>query len=332
MATKKTTTTKKTPAKGPAKAQTPKPVDMSFDDLKRFLYSETPREVLGQWNAQTLYWKNYLLRMIFGAFDFNNIPEGWEKDYMLEHLFLDGMFAITDTELGVLPLACGVFGVNVFNHPTSVNIANPVLGNLTRTIDKDCALVKLEYTYHGIHALLNRFADLLAQCDKSVSVNLMNSTATVIMFADDKAQAETMKNMYDEISLGKPAVFVKRSQVQKSDIYFNNVKNNFIADDIQIVQRKIIDQFLTTVGINNANTDKRERMIRAEAESNDTEVQASVEHWLETVNHGIDTANKLYGLNIEFVRKRFEAETMMELEDDIEHAESGDKNETGRDT
>ena len=130
-----------------------------------------------------------------------------------------------------------------------------------------------------------------------------------------------MQKMYDDMTAGKPAVFVKRSTVQKSDIYFNNVKNNFVADDIQIVQRKIIDSFLTCIGINNANTDKRERMIRAEAESNDTEVQASVEHWLETVNHGLDVANRLYGLNLEFVRKRFESETMMKLTDDKEHGE-----------
>lgn len=294
---------------------------LQYNDTMRFSAQTVPKQVKGQINTTTFFWKRYLLRLVFGAFDFNNLPDGWDKDYMLMHLFMTGFFAITDTSAGVLPLHCGVSGVNVFEHPTTVNIANVVLGNLSRTIDVDCALVKLQYNYMGIGDVINRASDLLASGDKGIAVNLINSMATMIMFADDKTQAATMQKMYDDMTAGKPAVFVKRSTVQKSDIYFNNVKNNFVADDIQIVQRKIIDSFLTCIGINNANTDKRERMIRAEAESNDTEVQASVEHWLETVNHGLDVANKLYGLNLKFVRKRFESETMMKLTDDIEHAE-----------
>lgn len=296
---------------------------LQYNDTMRFSAQTVPKQVKGQINATAFFWKRYLLRLVFGAFDFNNLPDGWDKDYMLTHLFMGGFFTITDTAMGVLPLHCGISGVNVFERPTTVNIANVVLGNMSRTIDVDCALVKLQYNYMGIGDVINRAADLLASGDKGIAVNLINSMATMILFADDKTQAATMQKMYDDMTAGKPAVFVKRSTVQKSDIYFNNVKNNFVADDIQIVQRKIIDSFLTCIGINNANTDKRERMIRAEAESNDTEVQASVEHWLETVNHGLEVANRLYGLNLEFVRKRFESETMMELDTDIEHGEIG---------
>lgn len=296
---------------------------LQYDDTMRFGAQTVPKQVKGQINATTMFWKRYLLRLVFGAFDFNGLPDGWDKDYMMLNLFMNGFFTITDTSMGVLPLQCGVSGVNVFNRPTTVNIANPVLNMLTRTIDVDCALIKLQYNYMGIADVINRVADLLASTDKGIAVNLINSMATMILFADDKTQAATMMKMYDEMTAGKPAVFVKRSQVQKSDVYFNNIKNNFVADDIQIVQRKIVDQFLTSIGINNANTDKRERMIRAEAESNDVEVQASVEHWLESVNKGLDTANEMFGLNLEFVRKRFEAETMMKLENDVEHGEVG---------
>ena len=296
---------------------------MMYDDMQRYRGTMKPRRVRGQINADTFFWKNYLLRLLFGCFDFNNIPDGWDKDYMLTHLFMDGKICITDTAMGVLPLACGVSGVNVFNHPTTVIIANPVLGTLERTIEKDCALVKLEFSYGGVWRLLNRYADLLAQCDKAMSIGLMNASLLggCIMFADNEAQAKTMRKLYDTLSDGEPVVFVKRSQVQKSDIYFAKGKENFLVDDVQVVQRKIIDQFLTTIGVNNANTDKRERMIRAEAESNDVEVQASVEHWLENVNEGLDVANRLYGLQLEFVRKRFEAENMDNMAQDEEHGE-----------
>ena len=226
---------------------------LQYNDTMRFSAQTRPKEVKGQINATTFFWKRYLYRLVFGAFDFNNIPDGWDKDYMLVHLFGNGFFTITDTAMGVLPLHCGISGVNVFERPTTVNVANVVLGDFSRTIDVDCALVKLQYNYMGIMDVINRYADLLASADKGIAVNLINSMATMILFADDKAQAATMQKMYDDMSCGKPAVFVRRSTVQKSDIYFNNVKQNFVADDIQIVQRKLIDSYLTCIGINKCN-------------------------------------------------------------------------------
>lgn len=292
--------------------------DKHLLDTLRFAYREEPSEVEGVFNSSAMYWKDYLYRLIFGAFDFNNIPDTWDKDYMLNHLFRDGMFCITDTQMGVLPLQCGTFGLNVFDRPSQVNVVNHLLGSLQRTIGDDCALIRLQYNYYGIDRQVQRTATMLAMCDISIAVNLMNSRVAFIGFADDKTQAATMQKMYDMISEGKPAVFIKRSQVQKSDIFYNRVKENFVADTIQVTQRKIIDQFLTSIGINNANTDKKERMIRAEAESNDVEVQASVEHWLETVNTGLREANKLYNMEIEFVRKHFNVEMPATMKEDIE--------------
>lgn len=289
---------------------------LMYEDMQLFRHSTKPKKVRGQFNTATFYWKRYLSRMIFGAFDFENLPEGWDRDYMLTSLFFGGFFTICDTAMGTLPLRCGVSGYNVFEHPTEVQVANVVLGNFTKTIDVDCALVKLQYNYMGVADMLNRYAELLAECDASIAVNLMNSRVAAVFFADTETQAKTMRKMYDTITSGEPAVFVKRSQVQKSDIYFNKVKENYIVDDLQISQRKIIDQFLTSVGINNANTDKKERMIRAEAESNNAEVETSVEHWLVTVNEGLETANKLFGLNLKFVRKEFE-EPVLELDQNM---------------
>lgn len=286
--------------------------DKHLMDTLRYYFAENPHEVDGVYNASVAYWTDYLFRLVFGSFEWENVPDDWDKDYMYIHLFKDGYFTITDTAMGVLPLKCGFYGVNVFDRPTNVNVANHVLGNFSRIIGVDCALVRLQYDYHGISDLVNRTAVMLAMADSGIAVNLMNSKVAFIGFAEDKAQAATMQKMYDMISAGSPAVFVRRGQIQKDDFYFNHVKNNFVADEIQLVQRKVIDAFLTSIGINNANTDKRERLIRAEAESNDTEVQASVEHWLKTVNDTLDVANKLYNLDMGFKRVDFKPDGILD--------------------
>lgn len=273
-------------------------VEMGYKDLISDFLSVAPKEVDGVMNMSSEYYRRWMLKKLFGIFEFGGMPEFWDTDYVFSNLFLDGKFCITDTDLGVLPLQCGVSGYNVFNHPSEVQIANPVLGTLRRTIDVDCALVKLQYTYDGVGYMLNRFATMLAMCDSAIAVNLMNSKVTFVARAQSKQQAKTFEKMYDTISCGKPFVVVNADTVQEDMIFYNHVKQNFVADDIQIVKRKIINEFLTEIGINNANMDKRERLVADEVAANDDEVKTNVQHWIDNIREGLSAANRLYDMNL----------------------------------
>jgi hypothetical protein len=55
---------------------------------------------------------------------------------------------------------------------------------------------------------------------------------------------------------------------------------------------------LTFLGIDNANTDKKERLITAEAESNDEHTDLSAEVMLKTRRIAAEQINKMYGLNV----------------------------------
>lgn len=239
-----------------------------------------------------------LFRKAMSIYELSGVPEEWDLDYFMSVLFSQGFITITDTAMGILPLKCGVSGINVFNHPTTVIVANPVLGNFSRTIDEDCVLVKLSYDYLGLMDIIYRYATMLAECDNSISVNLMNSKVAFIGLVESKAQANSMKLMYDKISSGEPAVFVKGSQINGDQILYNHVKENFIASDIQILKRKIMSEFLTEIGVNNANTDKRERLTDNEVEANDSEIQLNAGYWLEQIREGLNKANKMFNLNL----------------------------------
>ena len=269
---------------------------MRSDALRKY-YSVNPKKV-DPASTTYFYYFRALFRKAMSIYEFTGIPENWDYDYMLSKLLANGFITITDTALGVIPLECGVSGINVYNHPTTVIIANPVLGNLERTIDEDCALVKISYDYRGILDIVSRYATLLAECDSSISVNLMNSKVAFIGLVESKAQANSMKAMYDMITAGNPAVFVKGSQINSDTILYNHVKENFVAGDIQMLKRKIMSEFLTEIGVNNANTDKRERLTDNEVEANDSEIQLNAGYWLENIKEGIEVANNMFGLNI----------------------------------
>ena len=276
-----------------------KQISVPFSDLVHEFFARKPKEVDGVANTSSMYYRDYLLKKILSRFEFDNIPSYWDLDYFLEVLFLEGKVCITDTGVGVIPLKCGTTGVGVFEQPTEVIIANPVLGNMRRTIDVDCALIKLQYNYQGCGWMINRYSTLLAMCDSSISVNLMNSKVAYVFKAASKSQAATLESMYDQVSCGKPATFVGENGALNSENFFTfPVKENFVANDIQLLKRKIVDEFLTDIGINNANTDKKERLITDEVNANNNEVNANIQHWYDNISDGIKRANTMYNLNL----------------------------------
>lgn len=268
-----------------------------YTDLLNEFLRESPKNVNGIMNSSAIYWREWLLKKVFGCFEFSGFPEEWDLDYFLMTLFLRGYISVQDTEAGVLPLECGYTGINWFNEPTEVQIANPVLGSFTRKIDEDCVLIKLQYNYHGINNLLDRYSELLASCDSSMAVNLMNAKVSEVFFAASKTQADTMKMMYDKISQGEPAVFVRENDFNGENVYSFPVKQQFVADQIEELQTLIKRQFYQEIGVNAINSYKRERQSVSEVDAGDEEKLVSVQHWLDNIRTGLDKVNKMFGLN-----------------------------------
>ena len=279
--------------------------NIPYDDLLRQFFAQRPRDVDGVANASARYYERKLLRQLFGRFEFT-LPAAWPLDYFLSTLFISGEICITDTAAGVIPLRCGHSGINMYNEPTECIIANPVLGELRRTIGESCALIRINPDYSGIMDIINRYAVLLAMCDSAIAVNLMNSKVTFIGMASSKAQANTMKKMYDKISMGEPAVFVNGDAVNKEAFFFNNVKQNYVANDVKLLQRMIQNDFLTEIGLNNANLDKRERLLTAEVEANNEEIRNNVQLWIDNIREGMRVANDLYDLDLAVKLRKYE--------------------------
>lgn len=274
-------------------------VPQEYKDLLNEYFKQSPKSVYGVMNSSAMYWRSWLLKKIFSAIEYTGFPDTWELDYFNEHLFLDGVICITDTEIGVLPLQTGYTGINVFNEPTDCVIANVVLGSFEKKIGSECALVKLQYNYHGVQDILDRYSELLASCDSAMAVNLMNSKVSSVFMAQNEAQAATMKQIYDKISSGEPAVFVRESQFNgNEDVYNFPIKQSYIASDIEELQTMIKRQFYQEIGINAINSYKHERQTSDEVDAGDEEKLISIQHWLDNIRQGFSVANRLFGLNL----------------------------------
>ena len=109
--------------------------------------------------------------------------------------------------------------------------------------------------------------------------------------------------MFDKVASGEPAVVIDKSLFSDTGEpmwtpYSANVKNMYVADSILADMRKIENQFLTELGIPNANTEKRERLVTDEVNSNNTETRIRAEMWLEELKAGVEKTNAMFNLEL----------------------------------
>lgn len=271
-------------------------------------YGRKPTQVSGIENIATAYYFTYLLRLVKGIFEFK-APDYWDVDFLLDTLLLNGVFGIFEHGSEPLALNCQPYGVNIYYKPTDFNIANPVLGNFSKKIGVDGAIIYLEEdpaynaNFRTIRPLLTKYAYQLASCDKCIDQSLMNSGVAAIFSAPNKKAAESFRAMYDDIAQGKPAVFMDTElglQSQSSrPLQYTPAKDNFVCDKVQIEKRCIIEEFLTAIGVNNANTSKRERLNADEVNSNNDECYVATATWKRNLKTTTDMAHKLFP-NLEF--------------------------------
>lgn len=250
------------------------------------------------------YFKKYLFQKAISVFKWE-LPKLWDKDYFLYKLFNNGYIAVFDTvKFGVICQECSLGGYNLYYHPSYAIVANPLLPNIpTLYIDRDCSIIKVQPDYSGIMDIINYYADQLALASEAMGTNLVNVKTATVFGAENKQQAESYKKMFDNIANGEPAVFIDKNLLDESGKpkwfpFVQHMKESYVVSDILSDIRKIEAMFDTEIGIPNANTDKRERLITDEVNANNVETMTRCELWLETLKDGINKTNEMFNLTI----------------------------------
>ncbi|MBP5433243.1 hypothetical protein [Ruminococcus sp.] len=283
----------------------------TYDMINMYNAYRSPSTVHCKNTGLVNYYVRYLVQKVISVFEFINIPETWAINYFQYVLICRGYIGILRTdEFGVIPQECGLGGFNVFYQPKFITVANPLLTGIKQPeIGTECEVIKMQPDYGSIMDLVSTYADLMALCLESAGVNLLNSKLSYVFAAGNKTQAESFKKMFDKIASGEPAAFVDKNLFNEDgsrnwDVFFQNLKQNYVASDILDDMKTLEDQFNTAIGIPNANTQKRERLITDEVNANNIDTESKISLWLETMRGDMRRVNNMFGLDLD-VRYRF---------------------------
>lgn len=249
----------------------------------------------------TRFFQRYLVQRAISTFKWN-MPSTWEENYFLYCLYCWGVVAIMRTDkFGIIPQGCSLKGYNVMYAPTHAVISNPLFKGVKElVIGKDCALLRLQPDYGGIYDLVSFYAEMMSMTAATAGSNIMASKLAYVLAAENKAFGESFKAMFDKIASGEPAVVVDKNMFTEDgkplySIFANNLNGNYIADQLLEDLEEWERRFDTEIGIPRTNTEKKERLVTGEVNSNLTQSYSRVDMWLQTLKKGCKKANELFG-------------------------------------
>ena len=250
---------------------------------------------------------DYLERMkkiALSMFEWQNLPESMNARFIEMCLFYNGQAALLyDDDYGYINTMAADGGyINIYGLPTEIQCYSYRFNQrrslyMTDTGEekgKECILVMNNYERIPTCSTVNLFAYRLAEAQRTADVNI-KAQRTPILITTDQKQYFTLKKMYEEYDGNTPAIFADKNVITPDALKSLKTDAPFIAQDIMDYKREIWNEFLTYMGISNL-SEKRERMISNEVDSNNELVNLNLQALLIPRKEACKQFNEKYGL------------------------------------
>ena len=261
------------------------------------------------------YWFNLLWDRVMSLYewkgkDFEGKEASLNADYLEYTLMTQGEACFIKDKQGKLRnLRCSRIGLDPYSLPITLLATNPVLGNITGKVNKDCVWIRNNKFATPTIETIKYYATQLAKVQISLNVSLSNNRMTKVFQAESDEQAQAIRKMVDDIDSGKLAVIQKPdifSQIMGgadnsgSGIPVYSTPSEYLADKYLENMREILNDFYTTFGINSsgANMIKHERNLSSEVNSNNQQIMVNRVYWLEPRQQAAKLASELFGTEI----------------------------------
>ena len=250
---------------------------------------------------------DYLDRMrkiCLSMFEWVNLPESMNARFLEQCLYYQGQAALLyDKDYGYLNTMASDGGyINIYGLPTEI-MCYSYRFNQRRSLytidtgeekDKECILVLNNYDRVPTSYTISLFAYRLAEAQRTADVNI-KAQRTPILITTDQKQYFTLKKMYEEYDGNTPAIFADKNVITPDALKTLKTDAPMIIKDIMDYKREIWNEFLTFMGISNL-SEKRERMISNEIDSNNELVNLNLQALLIPRKEACKRFNEKYGL------------------------------------
>lgn len=273
-----------------------------------------------------LYYTDYYNRlkmMCLNVFEWINLPPSIDERKLELSLYnLGSALYFNDIVLGNLGLPCTLSGLfDVYDVPKQRQVITKSGYNNTLT-DENSVVIWNNDLRIPTSNTIDIFARRLANIDRTIDVNLNAQKTPIIILCEDR-QRLTMQNLYKQYEGNAPFIFGNKG-IDLDDFKVLNTKADFVAEKLQMVKHQLWDECMSFIGVENSNTDKKERLVESEVGGNNGTVENNRYTQLKQRKDACKKINEMFGTNID-VTIRSNLDTALNAE--FSTISEGDKDE-----
>lgn len=271
-------------------------------------------------NRTYLQYYYRLLELAINMYEWKNLPPTVDERFLELTLFSDGMAVFfRDEILGELCLQCMIGGeLDVYRIPID-RTAYATNGYQARLDATNSVIIFNNYTHTNSMLDVEMYARRLYEIERTIDVNVKAQKTPLIIRATEN-QRLTIKNLYMQYDGNEPFIFGDKN-LDMDGIKVLKTDAPYVADKLNILKRQIWNEALTYLGIENSNTEKKERLVSDEVITNLGGVEAQRFCRLNARRQAAKKINEMFGLNIS-VDFRQETQTVTRDEKDGETTET----------
>ena len=258
-------------------------------------------------NNLTFSYYYYKLMLIARAlFDWENLPNNMDERWIEKYLFTSGKcIFFKDPTMGFMVAGLAEQGsINCYGDPTDVD---PVAENFVYAGPKlvngeNCYVIRNNDLMLPNFPIVRHYAFKLTNIDRAIDTNIEAQKTPIIVRCSDK-QKLSLKNAINQRRDNEPVIWTS-DQANIGDMVSTLELNAPpVFKDLQTQKHMVLNEVFTDFGINNANMDKRERMVANEVEANNEQVKASEDVMLKVREEACKNINRIFGLDMKVKRR-----------------------------
>lgn len=251
---------------------------------------------------------NRFKRIAMSMFEWVNLPKSMNARWLERCLYYNGQCALFKHEkYGFINTNCASAGkINIYGLPTTLNCysfefqENRKLYtgfNKFNKNKKDNEAILVLNNWEGIPTCqtMELFALRLYEAERTCDVNIKAQKTPVLIVVDEK-QRLLMENLYNQYDGNQPFIFGDNGQFNTDILKSIKTDAPFIANDIMKYKKEIWNEALTFLGVNSLITEKKERLITDEANSNNEVINLNLQSFLAPRLEACKQFNEKYGL------------------------------------
>lgn len=246
---------------------------------------------------------NQLRGLVLNQFEWEglekyNIPEEWLETLLYENgrctVFLD-----PDNGILCLPSTDGPQR-NTYNYPLHYIVTG---NSYHRTVNAaESVLIRNNKTEHPTDAVVRYYADRLYEIQRTMDTNVKQQKFPFV-FSVDANNLLTFKAIFDKIDDNEVAIYADKNLDLENAVGCVQTGAPFILDKMADYMHDTFNNFLTEIGFNNANTDKRERLVTDEVNSNNEVITAYMNVRLSEREKACHLMKSVLGMDVSVKRR-----------------------------